>query len=395
MALPGPIHGGSDRVYEELNQLAALMPQRYADVFRFRWGLDTHFPHLTGQTARKFEIPKGTAEEMLNRCLWNVARYAHAYELPAIRKLLGEDRDEWAARAWQQAERRWGNEESNSSQTVLLLAAGGLDVPEAHRHARQHMRDMGMGLGKRWPKPLTPAAQGDAARSAIDRILGQVNWATSTKPLEDLNAFSMQRPLPSWAPAKSGVFPSAKLGRLVQFDSELELLMLRQFDTDQRIIDYKEQPVTIPYTVGGEPHVYTPDVIVQLADGRAFVVEAKPLEFLGDFTNWMKWASLAQWCEQRGVGFWVGSPHRSLIEHVLILPDREKHDFVRAEVVGGGVAHEDYAALQRLIGCEQLGLIATVELLDWRAEQRHIKDPEPADHEAAAQLRSTLLLGMQ
>ena len=116
----------------------------------------------------------------------------------------------------------------------------------------------------------------------------------------------MQRPLPSWAPAKSGVFRSGKLGRLVQFDSELELVMLRQFDTDPRVVDYQEQPLTIPYVVGGEAHEYTPDVIVQLADGRAFVVEAKPLEFLGDFTNWMKWASLARWCEQHGVGFWVG-----------------------------------------------------------------------------------------
>lgn len=391
MALPWPIHGGSDRVYEELNQLAALMPQRYADVFRFRWGLDTHFPHLASQTARKFEIPKGTAEEMLNRCLWNVARYAHAYELPTIRKLLGEDRDEWAARAWQQAERRWGNEESNFSETVLLLAAGGLDVAEAHRHARQHMRSMGMGRGKRWPKPLTQAEQADAATIAIDRILGQVIWPASTTPLQDLTAFAMQRPLPSWAPAKSGAFPSAKLGRLVQFDSELELLMLRQFDTDPRIIDYKEQPVTIPYTVGGEAHEYTPDVIVQLDDGRAFVVEAKPLEFLGDFTNWMKWASLARWCAEHGLGFWVGSPQRSLTEHVLIQPDRERHDFVRAEVPGGGVVDDDYAALQRLVGCEQLGLIASAELLDWRADCRHVKTPAIQDLEAAEQLKLALL----
>ncbi len=85
MALPIPIHRGPDLVYEELNRLAELMPQRYAEVFRFRWGLDTHFPHLTSQAARKFEIPKGTAEEMLTRCLWNVARFAHTYELPAIR----------------------------------------------------------------------------------------------------------------------------------------------------------------------------------------------------------------------------------------------------------------------------------------------------------------------
>ncbi|MGH2861464.1 MAG: Tn7 transposase TnsA N-terminal domain-containing protein [Solirubrobacteraceae bacterium] len=366
------------------------MPQRYADVFRFRWGLDTHFPHLASQTARKFEIPKGTAEEMLSRCLWNVARYAHLYELPAIRELLGDDRGMWAERAWQQAERRWGNEESNFSEAVLLLAAGGLDVPDAHRHARQHMREMGMGRGTRWPKPLTPAEQTDAARAAVDRILEQIIWPPNTTRLRDLSAFATQRPLPSWVPAKSGAFPSAKLGRLVQFDSELELLMLRQFNINSRIIDYQEQPITIPYTVGGEDHEYTPDVIVQLADGGAFVVEAKPLEFLGDFTNWMKWASLARWCAEHGVGVWVGSPQRSLTEHTAIRSDPDKHDFVLAEVAGGAVTEGDYLALERLIGCEQLGLIASAELLDWRAEHRHIGNPAVQDLQAAEQLKRAL-----
>jgi hypothetical protein len=391
MALPIPIHRGPDLIYEELNRLAELMPQRYADVFRFRWGLDTHFPHLTSQAARKFEIPKSTAEEMLSRCLWNVARFAHTYELPQIRELLGEDRDRWAARAWQQAERRWGNEESQFSETVLLLAVGGLDVPEAHRQARQHMREKGMGEGKRWPKPLTPAQRIAAAQAGVDRILEQVIWATSSTSSHGLDAYSMQRPLPAWAPAKSGVFPSAKLRRLVQFDSELELLMLSQLDIDPRIIDYKEQPFTIPYTVGREAHEYTPDVIVQLEDGRAFVMEMKPAEFLGDFTNWMKWARLARWCDDHGVGFWIGSPQRSLNEHILIQPDQEKHDFVRAEVAAGGVVDDDYQALQGLVGCKQLGLIATTELLDWRADQRHIKKPTTVDLEAAERLKMALV----
>jgi hypothetical protein len=392
MALPFPIHRGPDLVYGELNRLAELMPQRYADVFRFRWGLDTHFPHLTSQTARKFEIPKGTAEDMLNRCLWNIARYAHTYELPAIRALLGDSEKpaRWAGRAWEHAERRWGNEESNFSETVLLLAARGLDVPEAHQYARQHMSSRGLRYGNRWGRPLTPAQHAEAARAAVDRILTQTIWPLPTARLHDLDAFALQRPLPSWAPAKSGVFRSGKLGRLVQFDSELELVMLRQFDADPRVVDYREQPLTIPYVVGGEAHEYTPDVIVQLDDGRAVVVEAKPLEFLGDFSNWMKWASLAGWCDQQGIGFWVGSPQRSLLEHIRIKPDPEKHDFVRAEIAAGRVTDGDYLALERLIGCQQLGLIASVELLDWRAEQRQVKEPTNEDLEAAEQLKRAL-----
>ena len=391
MALPVPMHRGPDLVYEELNRLAELMPERYADVFRFRWGLGTQFPHLTTQTARKFEIPKRTAEEMLARSLWNIARYSHSYELPAIRKLLGERQTKWAGRAWEHAERRWGNDESSFSETVLLLAAGGLDVHEAHRRARQHMTRARPRRDKTWGRPLTAADHAETARVAVDRILAQAIWPSSTAQLHGLDEFVSRRPLPEWAPAKSGVFPSGKLGRLVQFDSELELLLLRQLEVDARVVDYKEQPFTIPYVVGGEAHEYTPDVIVQLEDRRAFVVEAKPLEFLGDFTNWMKWASLARWCAEHGVGFWVGSPQRSLHEHVHIQPDAEKHDLVRAEIKAGPVTDDDYLALERLVGCQQLGLIASVELLDWRAECRHVKKPTVEDLAAASQLKLALL----
>jgi hypothetical protein len=392
MMLPVPIHRGPDLVYEELNGLAELMPQRYADVFRFRWGLESHFPHLTSQTARKFEIPQSTTEEMLARCLWNVARYAHTYELPAIRALVGEQLADRAARAWEQADRRWGSDEASCSETVLLLAAAGLDVREASWRARRHMVDIGVvRRGKRWGRPLTAEQQAAASSEAVDRILQQVIWPSNATQLDDLDAFELCRPLPAWAPAKAGVFRSDKLKRLVQFDSELELVILRDFDTDLRVVDYREQPLTIPYVVGGEAREYTPDAIVQLADGRAFVVEAKPLEFLGDFTNWMKWASLARWCERHGVGFWVGSPQRSLVEHVRVKPDPEKRRFVRDEIDAGPVTDDDYQALQRLVGCQQLGLIASAELLDWRADQQHVRKPDLGDSEAAIRLRAALL----
>ena len=393
MALPVPILRGPDPVYEELNRLAELMPQRYAEVFRLRWGLDTeaYFPYLMSQVARRLEIPQGTVEEMLDRCLWNVARFAHTYELPAIHRLLGEVPAKWASRAWVHAEQRWGNEESNCSEVALLLAAAGLDVPEARRCAANHKRGLRVGRGERCGGPMTAARQTKAARVALDRILGQVIWPAKTAQLPNLNEFTTQRPLPAWAPAKSGVFRSGTSDRLVQFDSELELLMLKQFDADERIVEYREQPLTIPYSVEGYTHEYTPDVIVRLGDGRAFVVEMKPSDLLGDFTNWMKWASLANWCEHRGVGFWIGSPQNSLGEHVRIEPDAEKRDFVLDELKAGPITGEDYLALSRLVGREQLGLIASTESLDWRGGWRHLQRPTEADHDAAEQLKLTLL----
>jgi TnsA endonuclease N terminal len=371
----------AERVYDELSVLAELMPERYREVFCFRWGLRGQFTHLSTQAARKFEIPKGTVEEMLNRCLWNLARRAHRHDLPSTEALLGENPAQWAERAWRHAERRWGNNEAQFSETVLLLAVAGLDVPEAHRAARQHMIDIGIARTNKWGTALTEQQRVEGARYAVDRIVGQLIWPSETARLRDLSAFTLRRPLPEWAPAKTGVFYSEKLRRLVQFDSTLELLILRQLDTDPRIVSYQEQPITIPYVLDGQARDYTPDIVVQLNDGRAFVIEAKPQEHLGEFDQVMKWASLARYCGRHGLGFWIGSPERSLIEHRCVQPNPERHDLIAAEVKCGPISGGHYQALERLVGKEQLGLVATADLLDWRADPGYVKRAEGADRD--------------
>lgn len=375
--------GASVGVYEELGRLAEFLPERFREVFCFRWGLRGEFSHLTSQAARKFEIAKSSLESMLERCLWNVARHARAEELPAIRALLGEDRERWAERAWAHAERRWGSQDCEFSETVLLLSVAGLDVPEARRVARQHMVDIGLGRGNRWGRRVTADEQADAARRAVDRIVAQVLWPSNSVSRSGLDAFSVQRPLPAWTAPKSGVFQSDKLDRLVQFESDLELLILRQLEADPQVVGYQEQPVTIPYVLDGEVHEYTPDVIVRLDDGRAFIIEAKPLVGLGDFLNWMKWASLARWCETAGIGFWIGNPQRSITEHRCVAPDPESHELVAGDVQAGELTGGDYRALESLVGREQLGLVATAELLDWRADIGRLRHATGPDREEA------------
>jgi len=383
---PGVEADASARVYDELGRLAEFMPQRYREVFCFRWGLGGQWPHLVNQAARKFEVARSTVELMLDRCLWNVARHARTQELPALREVLGEDRERWAERAWAHAERRWGNQVCEFSETVLLLSVAGLDVPEAHRVARQHVVDIGLGRGNRWGRPMTDREQTDASRQAVDRMVAQVIWPSDSVNFSGLEQFSVRRPLPAWTAPKVGVFQSPKLGRLVQFDSDLELVVLRQLDRDPRVVEYQEQPVTIPYVLDGEAREYTPDVMVRLDDGRAFMIEAKPEVGLGDFTNWMKWASLARWCEQAGIGFWIGSPQRSITEHRGLRPDPELRELVVDEVQAGEVAAREYTALRGLVSNDQLGWIATAELLDWRADLRRVRHAKEPDRTEAQQL---------
>ncbi|HTU28315.1 MAG TPA: TnsA endonuclease N-terminal domain-containing protein [Solirubrobacteraceae bacterium] len=383
---PSAVGAMSARVYEELGWLVEFMPERDREVFCFRWGLRGQFPHIPRQVERKFQLPRTTVEAMLTRCLWNVARHAHLHELPALREVLGGDRERWAERAWALAVRRWGDPDPAFPEAVLLLSAAGLGVLEAHQVARQHMVDIGLGRGNRWGRPLSDEEQADACRQAVDRMLAQVIWPSTVANLPGLDGFSVRRPLAAWGPEKSGVFPSGKLERLVGFDSQLELVILRALDRDARVVDYLEQPVTIPYVLEGEAHEYTPDVIVRLDDGRAFIIEAKPSDGLGDFTNWMKWASLARWCECAGLGFWIGSPQRSIIDHRGLPPDPELRELVTEEVQAGAVTAGEYTALRSLVGPQHLGLIATAELLQWRPDRGRIQHADGPDRQEAQQL---------
>lgn len=139
----------------------------------------------------------------------------------------------------------------------------------------------------------------------------------------------------------------------MQFESDLERRVLRQLDADARIVSLQEQPLTIPYELDGVPHDYTPDVIAQIDDGRAFVMEIKPPAHLGEFVGAIKWASLAR-------------------------------ELVVGMVSDGPVKDNEYSALVSVVGYEQLSIIATDELLDWRADRRCVKHSDGPDRNEAA-----------
>lgn len=131
------------RVYKELDLLSEVIPARLRTIFCYRWGFAGYRPHLVRSTARWCLVPAKGANAALTQCLWNAARHAHEMELPVIRQMLGEDPAPWVERAWAQAD-RWGNPSSRAAETVLLLAVGGVDVPEARRIVRQYLVEVGV-----------------------------------------------------------------------------------------------------------------------------------------------------------------------------------------------------------------------------------------------------------
>ncbi|MCC6192818.1 MAG: TnsA endonuclease N-terminal domain-containing protein [Anaerolineales bacterium] len=101
-----------------------------------------------------------------------------------------------------------------------------------------------------------------------------------------------------------GKFPSLKMGRMVAYESLIELDYLYCLDYEPAVERFEEQPLTIEYLCGGQPRRYTPDFSVRWA-GRQLLVECKPEARLGTEDNQRKFAVARQWCAERGWEFCV------------------------------------------------------------------------------------------
>lgn len=64
----------------------------------------------------------------------------------------------------------------------------------------------------------------------------------------------------------TGKFPSWKMGRMIQWESDNELNAYRLLDADPSVIEFYEQPLTINFVQDNTPHIHYPDVLVKWAD---------------------------------------------------------------------------------------------------------------------------------
>ncbi len=101
---------------------------------------------------------------------------------------------------------------------------------------------------------------------------------------------------------QTGVFVSEKLGRSVQYESQMEQRFLMRLEQSTDVVYYQEQPFRIPYSVEGHNRVYIPDVFFVMADGRSVVVEIKPKHQIVLSENLRKWPVLRDFCEEKGYG---------------------------------------------------------------------------------------------
>lgn len=79
-----------------------------------------------------------------------------------------------------------------------------------------------------------------------------------------------------------GKFPSQKMGRMIQWESQLERDAVHLFEFSPGVLAYREQPFKTHYTLAGRTRRYTPDFELILANEERLLIEVKPEEKLRD-----------------------------------------------------------------------------------------------------------------
>jgi hypothetical protein len=99
-----------------------------------------------------------------------------------------------------------------------------------------------------------------------------------------------------------GRFPSAKMGRMIAFESLLERDFIYLLDYDPCVGWFEEQPLSIEYLHENKQLHYTPDFHL-IEHGQHMLVECKPERFVETEENCCKFAVARGWCEERGWEF--------------------------------------------------------------------------------------------
>ncbi|SID10614.1 RNA polymerase sigma factor RpoS [Mycobacteroides abscessus subsp. abscessus] len=164
----------------------------------------------------------------------------------------------------------------------------------------------------------------------VDKWIHAATWPPHLKHADSERSTQRRRmPTPSGI-ASVGSFDSEKNGAVVHFESLLEESVFITAEGSDKIRTYQEQPCQIAY-IGedGQPHMYYPDLLLTLNDGRMLLVEVKPLWQMALTTNRIKCEAAQRYAAQIGWG-WVsvGSSGQAYRD----LEQRDISDLTRASL---------------------------------------------------------------
>lgn len=102
----------------------------------------------------------------------------------------------------------------------------------------------------------------------------------------------------------AGSFYSEKRSRTVYFESLLEESAFMTAEKSTLVTTYQEQPCAIRYSgIADDSGIYIPDLLITLVDGRAILIEVKPLWQMAVTDNRIKSAAAQQFAHDHGWGW--------------------------------------------------------------------------------------------
>lgn len=359
-----PLRVPDPAVYEELATLATGFPLNYRCVFELRFGERIH---TLAEIAEIVGSKPGNVRSQLEVCLWNCHRMAVHADPPAIRRMLGPDRRQWTARAWSQAA-RWEQTAARIAETRLLLAIGGMDVPQIQQVIGQYLVTSRVLDVNPWGDPLTRRQRAEQARPIVDRILEHRIKFDTPAGAWTPESFEPKRTLGSnWiGQGGRGYFYSQRFDRPVAYESLLEREMLRHLEADHRVSDICEQPFTIPAIYGGSQHMYTPDIAVRMNDGTVVVIEVKGPVRLAEWGHWMRWVALARVCELSGWEMYIGAPEHSILDHHIASERSQHRHLVHVLADEGAATGSDNRVSLQEEDQVRIAEAVTAEVLAWQ-----------------------------
>lgn len=163
-----------------------------------------------------------------------------------------------------------------------------------------------------------------------------------------------------------------KLGRDVSWDSRFEARLHRILNGSRMVATFQQQPVCVPYQCDGRSRCYYPDVVVQLRDGRAVLVEVKPIYQVAYAVNQDKFDAGRVYAHSREWGWLVWTDRDSIPELMRREVDPGLGERVTAAVMAGDA---DWTAIRSFNaqGLQFLDLIALTIANRWRWERGPVR----------------------
>lgn len=166
-----------------------------------------------------------------------------------------------------------------------------------------------------------------------EKILNKVIWPEHLSNIEskDYDKYTSKRKVDIYGDGINGSFYSYKINKEIEYESQLELQIIKILENSEKVKYYQVQPVVIEYGFNNSKNYY-PDIICILNDGKTFIIEVKPIFNMFEYKNLIKYYALKDYCIKNGYGY-VMLDMKMSFEEILKIINEKRSNFEFEKVV--------------------------------------------------------------